>query len=134
MANDDNGSLTRLKHALQLLALPADVQLASLPNGVCKADELALDFDHWFNVVNSDLPARFSDEQAKALAAIDRKLESMTQVGGELWSDEAVTAAVEWQVLRELARQALTSFGWKAEIPPSYEREYVLPPQRRVEK
>ncbi len=37
--------MLRLKHSLQALAMPAEVQLTLFPDFVCKADELALDFD-----------------------------------------------------------------------------------------
>jgi hypothetical protein len=33
----------RLKHSLQLLAMPPEIQLRLLPSFVCKADELALE-------------------------------------------------------------------------------------------
>jgi len=41
----------RLKHSVQLLACPPEIQLKMLPRFVGKADELALDFDLWREVV-----------------------------------------------------------------------------------
>ena len=35
-----------LKHSLQALAMPAEIQLGLFPDWVCKADELALDFNN----------------------------------------------------------------------------------------
>jgi hypothetical protein len=45
------GIFERLKHSIQLLASPAEFQLKMLPDFVCKADELALDFDLWREAV-----------------------------------------------------------------------------------
>jgi len=39
--------LNRLKLSLQGLAAPAERQLLIFPEGVCKVDELALDFGQW---------------------------------------------------------------------------------------
>jgi hypothetical protein len=39
------GCMRRLMLSVQALAQPAEVQLSLLPDFVCKADELALDFD-----------------------------------------------------------------------------------------
>ena len=43
--------MERLKHSLQLLASQPAIQLGLLPDFVCKADELALEFDPWYVVV-----------------------------------------------------------------------------------
>jgi hypothetical protein len=39
--------MLRLQHAVQVLALPADIQLSLFPDFASKVDELALDFDNW---------------------------------------------------------------------------------------
>ena len=50
--------LERLKQSVQLLACPPEIQLKMLPRFVCKADELALDFDLWREVVLKQFPLR----------------------------------------------------------------------------
>ncbi len=64
------GMMRRLKHSLQALAMPAEVQLSLYPDFVCKADELALDFDQWKDCVNSNGVGVLTDLQRRALTAL----------------------------------------------------------------
>lgn len=114
----------RLKHSLQLLASSADVQLQLLPAYVCKADELALEFDHWREVVLDNYREELSTDQVQALTALDERLDWLTVHGRDSWNDEAVRTSREWQSIRILAAAALRAFGWPLEIPPSYAHEY----------
>lgn len=111
--------LDRLKESLQALALPADTQLILFPDFVCKADELALDYDHWFRCALSNSDSRLTAEQESHLRAVDSLLDQMTgQADSSLWSDEAVHVRPEWEVARRAAREALAVCGWKVEVPP----------------
>jgi hypothetical protein len=69
----------RLKHSIQLLACPAEVQLRMMPDFVCKADELTLDFEHWKDVVLADFPSELTPAQESILAAISTNLSEMTK-------------------------------------------------------
>jgi hypothetical protein len=55
--------IARLQHLLQALAMPPDVQLALLPDFVCKADELAMDFGEMYMVVRGNFPDDFTPDQ-----------------------------------------------------------------------
>ena len=110
----------RLKHAVQLLACPAVVQLFILPDFVCKGDELALDFSHWRDVVQSRYRQELSAEQDTGLNEIDHKLKTITK-----WSDEDVRTTTAWEDIRQNARQLLAAFEWPQDTPPSYAHEYV---------
>ena len=116
--------LIRLKHTLQTLAMQADIQLGSLPDFVCKADELALTFDHWYQCVLSNDDGTLSRQQRSALEAIDKQLGTMTARGG-VWTEEAVKNLPEWEEIRRLATEALESLNWEVTMPPSYSFEYV---------
>jgi hypothetical protein len=61
----------RAKEALQLLACSADAQIRLLPSFVCAADELALEFDHWREVLIENCGSELTAEQIASLAAID---------------------------------------------------------------
>ena len=116
--------LLRLKHSLQTLAMPPDIQLGLLPDFVCKPDELALTFDHWYQCVLSNDDRTLSRQQKLALEALDKHLDIMT--GKEhLWTEEAVKSLPEWEQIRRLARETLESFNWEVTVPPSYSFEYV---------
>jgi hypothetical protein len=115
--------LERLKHSLQLLACPADVQLNLLPDFVCKADELALGFDHWCGSILG--LSGLTTEQTHSLASLNQQLDAITGLGANKWTDDAVHVAAEWQAIRGLAAQALKAFGWTIETPPSYAHEFV---------
>jgi hypothetical protein len=124
-AIDRLGTFERLKHSIQLLACPAEVQLNLLPHLVCKADELALDFDHWRLVAVSSFRSELTTSQLLCLDAIDRSLSELTLLGSEHWTDDAVRKSTEWKGIRALAAAALASFGWPVEEPPSHADEYV---------
>jgi hypothetical protein len=124
-AIDRLGIFERLRHSIQLLACPAEVQLSQLPSFACKADELALDFDQWCLVVVCNFRSELTASQLSCLDAIRERLSELTHMGSEHWSDDAVRQSTEWQGLRTLATAALASFSWQLETPPSYADEYV---------
>ena len=96
-----------------------------LPNFVCKADELALDFDHWNEVVLSNFQSELTPAQLSSLRAIARSISDMTRAGAALWTEIAVRESSEWNFVRTLAAAALNSFGWPLETPPSHADEFV---------
>ncbi len=49
--------MNRFIASLERLAMPAEQQLASLPEGCCKADELALDFDCYCRAEGVRMPS-----------------------------------------------------------------------------
>lgn len=123
------GIMDRLKHALQLLAMSSEIQLSLLPDFVAKADELALDFDHWCETAIDLYSPEITEEQIRALKRVDKSLSDISWGGSayheKLWTDEAVRDAPEWEEVRLLAKEALAAFRWDVEIPPSYAHEYV---------
>ena len=122
---DRLGIFERLKHAIQLLACPPEIQLKTLPHFVCKADELGLDFDLWREIVLNSFRSEMSTDQLSSIENIDQSLSELTQMGPEYWTQDAVRQSAEWEHVRTLAAVALESFGWAQEIPPSYTGEYV---------
>ena len=117
--------LERLKHSLQLLACPPEIQLKMLPRCVCKADELALDFDLWREVVLNNFRSELSAYQMCCIESIDQSLSQLTRMGPECWTEEAVHQSEEWRRVRTLAADALDAFGWPLETPPSHADEFV---------
>jgi|ERR1039457_5837110 hypothetical protein len=128
------GILERLKHSIQLLACPAEVQLNLLPSFVCKADELALEFDQWRLVAMSNFGSELTASQLSCLDAIDSFLSELTDMGPEHWTDDVVRKSTEWQGVRDLATAALASFNWPTEAPPSHADEYVSAKGTTVER
>jgi len=119
------GILERLKHSVQLLACPAEIQLKMLPDSVCKADELALDFDQWREAALRNFRSELTTDQKSAIDSIDRTLLVLTHMGPQHWTENAVRKSLEWQRLRTLAAAALDSFGWPLETPPSHANEII---------
>ena len=135
MIRDLRGSIfERLKHSVQLLAMPAEIQLNLLPSFVCKADELALEFDHWREVSFHNYRNEFSAEQLSAMIELNGKLDWLTANGKHHWTEEAVRMSPEWEDVRHLAAQVLKAFSWTTEIPPSYAHEYIGNPIQRHEE
>jgi hypothetical protein len=102
-----------LQASLRALALPGQEALATQPDGMCKADELALDYDHFLISVLGNFADEFTEAQAAALRRVD---EALTEMSGpdnaELWTDAAVCSHPRWRHVRELARQAMDLLGW----------------------
>lgn len=107
-------NLERLKQSLQALAAPPDTQLGIYPDFVCKADELALDFDDWFAMSERFLSAK----QIGALEPIMSLLDGMSGPGGP-WSEEDLRTDARWEQIRGLAKRALRVFKWPIEQPPT---------------
>ena len=124
-AVDPSAIFERLKHSVQLLACSAEIQLKLLPDFVCKADELALEFDHWKDVVFDNFGGDLTADQKSRIESIDRGLSDLTRMGTEHWTEHAVRESGEWQRLRALAVEALDTFGWPRQAPPSHADEYI---------
>jgi hypothetical protein len=115
----------KLERAVLALAQPADVQLSLYPDFVCKADELALDFEDGLCEMVGHEEA-FSPEQHRAIDALNDLLSSM---GGELnaafWTEDAVRTHPTWDEIRRLARDAVIVCGWELRRPPPPDGTYV---------
>ncbi len=111
----------RLRWSLQSLSAGAD-QPTLFPEHTTRANDLALDFDHWASFVRGTYDKELSSSQADALAAIDRKLSTMSRDGTEfdldLWTDAALRTSEQWAEVRLLAAEALTAFGWPLAANP----------------
>jgi hypothetical protein len=108
----------RFKHSIQALALPADEQLAYFPDFVCKADELALNFDG-ANVLRYT-SEYFTEQQCSLLKDIDSQFDLMSaQKNSGLWTDEALRENPLWERIREMAKELLKTFDWENEVPPN---------------
>jgi len=122
----DDGVLSRLRHALQALALPAESQLGLLPAFSGGADEFALNFDQWSRAASADRAIRMSRAQRDALKAVEGLLDRMSgEKNAHLWTMGALRSNREWTRLRKAARGALEAFGWGLEVPPNKPFEYI---------
>jgi len=96
-----------LRDALQALAAPGDVALALVPDGMVKADELALDFDNFGRAALESLESELTQAQRESLVAVDRVLDAMSRARHrDLWTEEAVRTHPKWQKCGKL-RNAL---------------------------
>jgi hypothetical protein len=104
--------MRRLMHSVQALAQPPDVQLGLFPDFVCKADELALDFDNFWSCAKGNDGERLTAEQTSILDAINSELDAMSgSVNAELWTDDALRENLQWAHIRELAKATLVAFN-----------------------
>src|SRR4051812_11910536 len=101
-----------LREQLELLAAPGEQALARLPEGCVKADELALDFDNFYQAYVGSFGGELSPEAQAALCAIDESLNRMSgPANAELWTEEAVATHPAWSEVRAQASRALELFG-----------------------
>lgn len=118
------GVLANLRYSLQLLAAAAPDQIAHFlpPDFAFKADEMALDFEHWATCV--DTYWTLTEEQTAQLTELDAYLASLSgPPNAAFWTDEALVSDPRWEQVRALAQAALTSFQWPREVPPP--EEYI---------
>lgn len=112
----------QLRSSLRGLATAGTEQSFLFSDLAVSAQELASHYDQSAAVVRADHAADLSAAQADALAAIDRKLATMSRDGDEfdadLWTDTAVRTGGDWAELRALAVAALEAFGWTADGAP----------------
>ncbi len=107
----------RFKWSLQALAAPADIQLQLFPGFVWKVDELAIEFDQWYQVMKTRRTT-FSRKQRRVLEDLNRKLDEIS--GPEnihYWLEETLRTDAAWDAIRILARHALDALGWPIEDP-----------------
>src|SRR5262249_12120569 len=121
LAVQDNEPWQRLlREALAVLALPPDEQVRVNHPG-CVACELLNDFDHARLVTVENAGAALSDEQRWFLDAIDAAMQEMEDSDFECFNNEVVRRPA-WQVLRELAAEALKAFGWEGTAVRPFEK------------
>ena len=106
----------RLKHALQALAAPADVQVRLFPAFVHTSDELMLDFDNFCGVVLGNYGTELAAEKTAILRAINLHLDSYPESAE---GNEALKNHLFWVQTRVLALRALDVFGWRRATPPT---------------
>jgi hypothetical protein len=110
----------QLQRAVVALAQPADVQLSLFPDFVCKADELALDFeDGLYELVGHE--DEITGEQRAALDALNQLLLRMSgKPNASFWTEEALRSDARWEAVRSTAKAAAAAFGWElSPLPPS---------------
>lgn len=109
--------LDQLHRAILALAQPPEVQLALFPDFVCKADELALDFEDGLY----ELAGHKDDVTAEQQAALDALDGLITGMSGErnaaFWTEEALLSNPGWDGIRSAARATAAAFGWEIRPP-----------------
>ncbi|HEU5211122.1 MAG TPA: hypothetical protein VFU06_17120 [Longimicrobiales bacterium] len=101
----------QLRLTLMNLAAPPDRQIGALPSFVIAADELVLEFDDWYKLIQGTGKDQVSDRELAALAEIDAWIDLM-DYDPELYTKKALYTDSRWQTLRVLAVTALETFGW----------------------
>jgi hypothetical protein len=109
----------QLRLSLRALAMAGDEQRMLFADLAASAGDLASNYDQSAAVIRADYESDLSTAQSDALAAIDRKLATMSRDGDEfdadLWTDAALRSGEHWGEVRNLATAALDAFGWPME-------------------
>ena len=101
--------LGRLKHSLEILAAPAEIQLRAVPPFGHKAGQLYMSFNHWRVKVVGSFPSEIAKDQQSLLDSMERTFRGM---GRECWTDNGVSSSPEWEHVRLLSSKTLQTFGW----------------------
>jgi hypothetical protein len=100
-------SLAKLIEATRLVASDYHVQISVMPAYVHVPDEIALVFEDAFSSVNRLVEHGVLNEyQQKTLATLNSSLDRIN-----LWTVDALRDADEWNAVRVLARDVLTTFN-----------------------
>jgi hypothetical protein len=113
-APDPAAFLEMVVDALRLVALPADEQIAALPDFVDVPTEVLQRYeDAWVLVPQIREAGLLSDEQHEALARLDRHHTKLSEVdeADALWTAEGMRNDERWVKSRQLARDALERLG-----------------------
>lgn len=106
----DRAVLEQFHWVLRWLASDPAKALSAVPEPWMAPDEIANDFDDRFKV--SSCMRLLPEAAMETLAAIDHKLDQMTDSGDEmLWLPEGFLNDARWRDLRDLARIALSIMG-----------------------
>jgi hypothetical protein len=120
--------LNQFYWSLQALAQPAADQSALFPMFVVVADELALDLDHWLQVVQSNQLV-VPPETLRAALEINRLLGEISgRHNAQEWTIEALNTSPTWQKVRTRAREALFAAGLPLDPPPPGRSKYASVP------
>lgn len=121
----ENARRENLERAVLALAQPADVQLSLFPDFVCKADELALDFEEALdNFFGHE--TEMDESERVELNALDRLILSKSgEKNAAFWTDEALLTHPTWEEIRTAAKSAATAFGWELRRPPPSGAIYI---------
>jgi hypothetical protein len=104
--------IERLVHALRILAEPAGVQLARVPDFAARSGELALDFADALRLVTDCPQLYLTTLQRESLEQLDAFLEQRSDgARSSFWSEDAVRTSAEWAEVRRLAAAALVELG-----------------------
>lgn len=111
-------SLLRFQRALQALAAPAEVQLDLYLDFTWKVDEMAIEFDHWYQVVKRRRTL-FTPEQSRLLEELNQSLDEISGPDNtHYWLEETLRTDSAWETIRNLAKKTLRALGWSVETPP----------------
>lgn len=115
----------RLERAVLALAQPAHVQLSLFPDFVCKADELALDFEEALDGFFG-YEAEIEEHERVELTALDRLILSKSGKANEgFWTDDALQKHPTWDTIRAAAKATAAAFGWELRRPPESGAIYI---------
>ena len=116
-------AVERFEWIVRALAQDYPEQAKLFPSFVCVADDLALEFESRLQLL--DEGALRADARSLALS-LDSRLESMSESkSAQLWDDEALKRAPEWEEVRELARRLAGLAGWSLTAPGPIDGAYT---------
>lgn len=109
--------MLRFRWSLQALAASAEIQLNLFPDFDLKVDELAIEFDQWYQVIKRRR-TMFTKKQKTLLEDLNQKLDEISGPDNEhYWLEDTLKTDVAWESIRSLARLALSALGWPVEDP-----------------
>jgi hypothetical protein len=121
-----NFSLERFKWSLQALAAPANIQLELYPDSDWKVDDMAIEFEEWYEAIKKR-QAFFTARQAAILRKLNRTLDEISgPENAYYWMEETLGVDPVWERIRSLAKDALRALGWPIEVPPKVRSDIMV--------
>jgi hypothetical protein len=103
--------IERLVTTLEVLAAPADEQVARFPDVAGQMHAIGLDYADALLLITDCQQVLLTPEQQAALERVDDLLEALRGAGSSPWTESALRDGAEWRAIRRDAGEALRLLG-----------------------
>ncbi len=114
--------LRMLLQNLQSFASEAETLIRAYPPGVRAADDLVNDFDGHLEFVERQTGSLNAGDLDRVRAVWEKIHEMSGRHDPSLWTDEGLRTRPDWEKVRRLAREALSSMGYDLDPPPPWQK------------
>lgn len=118
-------TMEKFEWYVRAMAQPSEVQMGLFPSFVAVADELALGWEETMCCYLNSAQT-LGAAQIESIKQLDAYLDSISgQHHAETWTTEALAHALEWKIIRRMAKEILFEMKWDDIAPPESDELYT---------